>query len=154
MRKLGVSTGSIDDAVQAVFLVADQRGGYRPGPAAPRTWLGAIAIRVAANIRRQDKRIVIRDNRYGRTNHVQHPPAQDAALASKRALERVHATMDSMPGIYRSVLLATLAGYSGDEIAAALEIPVGTAYRRLHVARKMLTDSLTPEIDYESIVEK
>src|SRR5690349_18107283 len=52
LRRLGVADDSVDDAVQEVFLVVHTRGGYRTGPASPRTWLGAITIRVAANTRR------------------------------------------------------------------------------------------------------
>src|ERR1043166_4212655 len=45
--RLGLEPNEIDDAVQEVFLIAHRQGGYQPGPAQPRTWLAAIAIRVA-----------------------------------------------------------------------------------------------------------
>src|SRR5688572_23222583 len=56
LRRLGIIEAAIEDAVQDVFLVAHTRGGYRPGAASARTWLGAITVRVAANARRARQR--------------------------------------------------------------------------------------------------
>jgi len=56
LRRLGTSGSDIDDLVQEVFLVAHRKGGFRPGSGQPRTWLGAIALRVASMHRRTHSR--------------------------------------------------------------------------------------------------
>ena len=52
LGRLGTPAAEIDDLVQEVFLVVHRKGGYEMGPAQPRSWLGAIAIRVASSRRR------------------------------------------------------------------------------------------------------
>src|SRR5262245_53119910 len=50
--RLGAPTSELEDLVQEVFVVAHRKGGYVTGPAQPRSWLGAIALRVAQASRR------------------------------------------------------------------------------------------------------
>src|SRR5262249_30057430 len=56
LHRLGVRGADVEDAVQEVFVVAHQKGGYRPGPAKPRSWLAAIALRIARSARRAHAR--------------------------------------------------------------------------------------------------
>src|SRR5262249_31749926 len=52
LLRLGIDRAELDDAVQEVFMTVHRRGGYRPGPARPTTWLAEIALRVLSNRRR------------------------------------------------------------------------------------------------------
>src|SRR5260370_41260351 len=56
LYRLGLEPSEIEDAVQEVFLIAHRQGGYHPGPAQPRTWLAAIAIRVAMKAKTRHRR--------------------------------------------------------------------------------------------------
>ncbi|MCG3134017.1 MAG: ECF RNA polymerase sigma factor SigR [Planctomycetes bacterium] len=66
-------------------------------------------------------------------------------LADRHFDERVKRALDSVPEVYRTpFLLFTLADMTYDEIASALEIPVGTVMSRLHRARTHLRERLQP----------
>src|SRR5438477_9556731 len=51
LRSLGVRDGSLDDAVQDVFLVVERKLSGFDGRAELRTWLYAISLRVARRYR-------------------------------------------------------------------------------------------------------
>jgi RNA polymerase sigma-70 factor (ECF subfamily) len=138
LHRMGAAREEIDDLVQDVFMTAHRKGGFRtPGAAAPRTWLTAIALRVAANARRsQTRRREDYDlERLGTVPEPAGSPAQAAEL--REALFRVQRALDTLDLEHRSVLvLFELDGMDCQDIAVALEIPIGTVYSRLHVARK------------------
>jgi RNA polymerase sigma-70 factor (ECF subfamily) len=135
LRKLGISELGVDDAVQDVFLVADRHGGYRAGPASPRTWLGEIAIRVAANARRKSTRIsTIPVELVLQLNGNSVP--SDVLLIQREELARVDRALRALPAdLYAVFASFYVNGESCDIISAALKIPVGTVYSRLHAAR-------------------
>lgn len=137
LLRSGVHPSAVDDGVQSVFIVANHYGGYRPGAAAPRTWLGAIAIRIAANMRRARQRKIFSEMSYARYR-VASTPSQDAQLGQEQAVARLRAELDAIPAHYRDALLSFAMGYTCEDIAAELDIPVGTVYSRLHTARKLL----------------
>ncbi len=140
LRRLGVSDESVDDAVQEVFLVAYTRGGYRAGPASPRTWLGAICIRVAANARRATQRR--REKQHdGLLESAPESVAPDAVAEQRQELANVERGLCEMSDIHRLVFLRfAVAGQSCDEIARAMGIPTGTVYSRLHAARNRFSE--------------
>jgi len=136
LLKLGLTDLWVDDAVQDVFIVAHACGGYRPGPATARTWLGAIAIRVAANARRahaRRARLLVADS----TEILKNSPAEARPLDVDRVLHE----LDSLD---REVFLRFyLRNESCAAIAVALGVPVGTVYRKLHDARKRFSALLS-----------
>lgn len=136
LRRLGVRVGEVDDAVQEVFLVVHQKGGYRPGPAAPRSWLGAIAWRVASSRRRAASRREVPDDSGVRA--LQAAEAGPAATAEAR--ERVQLAgraLQALDDEHRvPFILFELEGEPCASIAAGLGVPVGTIYSRLHNARQ------------------
>lgn len=136
LARLGVPRADVDDRVQEVFLVAHRKGGYTPGQGQPRTWLGAIAVRVASTARRS----VARRREDGSDALIARsaPDASPAEVAEqRRALERVQRALDALDLEHRSVfVLYELDGQSCEAIAASFDIPVGTVYSRLHHARK------------------
>ena len=138
LHRLGVHEADVDDAVQEVFLTAHRKGGYVAGPAKPRTWLSAIAVRIAANSRRKrkgraerhyDEAFVEAMSSSGET------PAHTIEVA--RSLARVQETLDTLDVEHRTVfVLYEIEGRSCTEIAEAECVPVGTVYSRLHHARR------------------
>jgi RNA polymerase sigma-70 factor (ECF subfamily) len=138
LYRQGARGPDLDDLVQDVFLTAHRRGGYRPGPASPTTFLAHIALEANLKRRRGDGR--------WRTSHSDEAtgamagraptdPAQ--ALATKDAARRLQAMLDSMDPPHRAVfILFELEGESCESIAAGLRLPIGTVYSRLHGARR------------------
>jgi RNA polymerase sigma-70 factor (ECF subfamily) len=137
LLRLGARNEDVPDLVQEVFLVAHRRGGFTPGPAKPTTWLAEIAFRVSSDRRKKTNR---RREDYD-TDSVSLAPAAGNSpgkrAEARQALERVQAALDSLTPEKRAVfVLYELEGQQCDEIAASMEVPVGTVYSRLHAARR------------------
>src|SRR5262245_42304924 len=134
--RLGLEPAEIDDAVQEVFLIAHRQGGYQPGPAQPRTWLAAIAIRVAMKAKTRHRR-VRRDRKLLHDLIDILRPSEDVPFEDVEARQMVQRILDQMDPERRAVLLLfELEGEPCDSIAAALGVEVGTVYSRLHRARQ------------------
>ncbi len=133
LARLGLDPHELDDAVQEVFLMAHRRGGFDEGPAQPTTWLAAIALRVAAGMRRSRRR---------RSRAVPEPrseacgPTPFEALSAAESLDRVQRALDTLGLEHRAAfILYEIEGASCESIAAGLGVPLGTVYSRLHAAR-------------------
>jgi len=141
LRRIGVSSAEADDLVQEVFLVAHRKGGFVAGTGQPKSWLAAIALRVASTHRRSRSR---RHEDPGADPEVVTSPNADAArvLEARAALHRVQQALDTLSLDDRATfVLYELEGQPCDAIAAAFAIPVGTAYSRLHNARKRFMEA-------------
>ena len=135
-RRMGLA-GDIDDVVQETFLVAHRHGGYRPGPATPKSWLASIAMRVGTTRRRSSRRRRERERAAG--DLVAPSDHGDPARAAERRamVERVQAALSTLGEDKRAVfVLYELEGESCTAIAASMDLPTGTVYSRLHHARK------------------
>lgn len=136
LRRLGTPSADIDDLVQEVFLVAHRKGGYRPGSGRPRTWLGAIALRVAST----HKRTLRRRREEMDEDALSRVAAFDdvaGALEARRSLVRVQRALDTLElEQCAAFVLFEFEGESCESIAVALDVPVGTVYSRLHHARR------------------
>lgn len=136
LQRLGVPMSELDDLLQEVFIVAHRKGGYVPGPAKPRGWLAAIALRIAQAGRRAQRK---REPAAGEVIELLGSPGADPAekLELRRALDRVQRALDALPLEQRAVfVLFEIEGESCEGIAQALAIPTGTVYSRLHHARR------------------
>jgi RNA polymerase sigma-70 factor (ECF subfamily) len=141
--RLGVRPDGIEDAVQEVFLVAHRRGGYRSGAAKPTSYLANLAVHAAAEYRRRQRaRLarqaddVVEDLPSGRSDPVQVLETHESLRRLQHALERLD------PDLRTTLLLVELEGETCASIAAAMGIPVGTVYWRLHQARKKFQRAL------------
>jgi RNA polymerase sigma-70 factor, ECF subfamily len=138
LSRLGVTTVAIDDHVQEVFLAAHRRGGYRPGPASPTTFLARLALEAAVAGRRRDARWRRAQREEVASVTVGGGPADPArALDEKRAARRLQEALAAIePGRRAVFVLFELEGESCESIAAGLNLRLGTVYSRLHTARK------------------
>lgn len=134
--RLGIGESQAEDAVHEVYLVVRRKLPEFRGDAAATTWLYAIARGVCANLRRKRARAE-------RRLDLVAPPApapdpEDAAgRASAAAL--VGRFLATLPEEQREVfVLSDVEGMAGPDVAAALKIPLGTAYSRLRLARTRL----------------
>jgi RNA polymerase sigma-70 factor, ECF subfamily len=136
VRRLGVPEAEVDDVVQEVFVVTHRRGGYVPGPAKPRSWLAQIAVNVSSVARRTARRRRTESDEETVARAGSDGASPFDVAAAVQSLTRVQRALDSMDLEHRAVLvLFELVGETCEEIAAALEVPVGTVHSRLHVAR-------------------
>jgi RNA polymerase sigma-70 factor (ECF subfamily) len=136
LRRLGTSGSDVDDLVQEVFLVAHRKGGYRPGTGQPRTWLGAIALRIASVHRRTHSR---RHEEFNEEAIERATAHGDVAVTvdARKSLARVQRALDTLDLEHCAVfVLYEFAGESCEAIGVSLGIPVGTVYSRLHHARR------------------
>jgi RNA polymerase sigma-70 factor (ECF subfamily) len=133
VRRLGLSTGSADDAAQQVFLIAAERlSDIKLG--SERSFLFGTALRIARSQSRNDRRWVLEEDMDFRRSEASRP--EDLA-DQHRALDLMGRILDGMTLDLRTVfILSELEGMTMPEVAGLLEIPVGTAASRLRRARE------------------
>jgi RNA polymerase sigma-70 factor (ECF subfamily) len=135
LRGLGVPRGALDDAAQDVFLVVHrQLAGFR-GESSPETWLYGIARHVASNQQRWARRKQAPLEPL--VSEPAHPdPGPHERVADAEAAAFVEAFVAGLDDKRRDIfILAVLEEMTIPEVAAALSIPVNTAYTRLRAVR-------------------
>ncbi len=134
-----------EDAAQETFIQAWLHlPSYRPQTSL-RSWLYRIAVNAATDMLRKEKRIL--------PNALEDLQLQDPGLGPEALFfeqERtalVQKAILSLPDASRVVLvLREYEGMSYQQIAEALDIPVGTVMSRLNYARKTLRDKLEQKL--------
>jgi RNA polymerase sigma-70 factor (ECF subfamily) len=141
LHRLGVPHADVDDVVQEVFLVAHRKGGFVPGEGQPRTWLAAIAIRLARSSHRsRSRRREDADERA--LSVITAADSPEETVQHRGALARVQTALETLDLEHRAAfVLYELEGESCEHIAGSLGVPVGTVYSRLHHARRRFQDA-------------
>jgi RNA polymerase sigma-70 factor, ECF subfamily len=131
----GVGPDSLDDAMQEVFLVVHRRLTEFEGRAAVRTWLYAIARRVAQNHRRGVKR-------RGQFEPLSDELGDPSPLGPRDLVERAEAgrmlvdLVGRLDEDKREVfILVEVEQMSAPEVAELLGLNLNTVYSRLRAAR-------------------
>ncbi|NQU29094.1 MAG: sigma-70 family RNA polymerase sigma factor [Anaerolineae bacterium] len=130
-----------EDAAQEAFIQAWLKlSSYQPR-ASFRSWLYRIAVNSAIDMLRKEKRILpdaVEDY------FLMDPsPGPESMLASTERAELVRKAIVTLPDASRAVLvLREYEGLSYQEIAEAIDIPIGTVMSRLNYARKLLKEKL------------
>ena len=140
LRSAGLRAEEVEDGVQEVFIVVHRRGGFEDrGSAKPTTWLAAIASRVASTRRRSARRARALAARAAAEPMfpVMNSPAE--MLDQRRLLDALARDLDSLDDRHRTVLvLYEFGGHSCADIAALLDVAIGTVHSRLSRARSRL----------------
>ncbi|MFG6201352.1 RNA polymerase sigma factor [Nonomuraea sp. JJY05] len=143
VARLGSEQG--EDLVADAFLIAfNGRGGFDPRRGTVRSWLYGIATNVVARHRRREGR---------RLNALSKVPAEVSADGHEDRVTSQLAAEASRPELVRGlkglakgdrdvVFLLVFGGLGYEEIATALDIPVGTVGSRINRARKKLRTAL------------
>ncbi|MGC9221539.1 MAG: RNA polymerase sigma factor [Solirubrobacteraceae bacterium] len=138
-----------EELAAEVFMTAfDLRGRYRPEFESARPWLYGIASRLLARRRRTELRSL---RAHARSGGRREPALDEYAEAIDRAdaqrdSARVAAALAELKAPDRdALLLYALGGLSYEEVALALEVPVGTVRSRLARARKRCATTLATE---------
>lgn len=137
-------TGSADDATdltQQTFCRAIRRWDQFQGEALPTTWLHKILVNC---VRDWARRRSVRSGEVHDEWAISAAPAADQqahdALERHEQLARLRGAIAELPDHLRVALVATVIdGYTYDEAAQLLDVPIGTVASRVHEARKRLT---------------
>jgi RNA polymerase sigma-70 factor (ECF subfamily) len=138
LRAFGIPDADLEDVGQEVFVVVRRKLGAFEGDRLA-AWLYRIATRTASDHRRRAwfRRLWTRGSRVD-LETMQCEAAGPAELYERREAERlldgVLARMSEKRRVAFS--LYEIEGYSGEEIAQLLDVPVATVWTRLHHARK------------------
>lgn len=131
-----VGTSDAEDVVQTTFLrVLAIAGSYDDRALSARSWLFGVAYQVVRERRRASERLRAAMARYATVAaSFVRPGASDldleAALASLSEPKRV------------VLVLTQVHGLSAEEVARALDLPIGTVWTRLHHAKRDLRHRL------------
>lgn len=135
LRRFGVPEHHAEDATQQVFLiVAERMADITTGR--ERAFAFGTALRVAQTLRRRLGRELPHDQQQlDERGHPQSAP--DEFLEHKRSRELLDQVLGRMPEDTRSVfVLFELEALSSPEIAALIDVPLGTVASRLRRARE------------------
>ena len=144
LRSLGVSTASLDDCAQEVFIVVHRRLGEFEGRSSIKTWLFRIVRGIASNYRRG----VRRKGTVGplREDIASKAPGPVETLSSAEALALVERALDRLDEDKRvAFVLSELEGLSTAEMSEMLGVNVNTLYARVRAARQEIDRLLAEE---------
>ena len=139
IRRYARNSNDADDILQDCFVLVfkkihtyDAARGTLPG------WLRKIAVNCAL--------MHYRNMRFSQEQAVEFPPENidvSADIFSKMGFEEILALVNTLPDGARAVFnMAVFDDFSHDEIAAALNIPVGTSRSLLSRARRLLQEKI------------
>lgn len=141
LRGMGASDLVVEDAVQDVFMVVHRRLREFDGRHSIRTWLFAIAYRVACDHRRRLRRAQAQEPLEHELRDSS--PMPDESAERSEALREVSALLDKLDDEKRAVLVLTeIEGMTAQEVADATGAGINTVYTRLRRARLQLNELL------------
>jgi RNA polymerase sigma-70 factor, ECF subfamily len=134
LRRLGVRSADVDDALQEVFLVVYRRLADYEDRGLMRAWLFSISRQVSGHYHRGFKRSQERER--GLVVSVTAPDLEEI-VALREAERIVDSFLEQLDEPQRLVFyLADVEGLTAPEIAAALSVNLNTVYGRLRKARQ------------------
>jgi RNA polymerase sigma-70 factor, ECF subfamily len=146
LRRAGLDDATAEDATQQVFLIAARKlGSIEHGK--EKAFLYTTAMHVAS----QQKRRTFRraevsyeeDSPESRRVAAEEVPSLDDLLDQRRAREILDDILAAMPEKLRDVfVLSEIEDLSAPEVAACLDVPVGTVASRLLRAREVFDQTL------------
>jgi RNA polymerase sigma-70 factor, ECF subfamily len=137
LRSLGVHDAHLEDALQDVFLVVQRRLVEFDGSAQLRTWLYAIALRIARKYRERARREPAPLDTAPETEpHLTLNATGEGAALQNERLALARAALETLSDEQREVfVLARVEQMSAPEIVSVVGIPLNTVYSRLRAAR-------------------
>jgi len=145
-RVLTSGRGDAEDLAQEVFVRAWRSLRSFRGDSAFRTWLHRVAINVIRTSQSRQGRLmrifVTRDRDDMPADPASGEEPVDATLARRQIIDRALATLSDELRV--AVTLRDMQGLDYKEIAAALDVPIGTVESRIFRARQKLKPLLAP----------
>ena len=160
-RLIGRMVRDVDlvaDIAQETFIRAYRALPQFRGDSAFYTWLYRIAVNTAKKALVDLKRdpLVLESARAGddgdETSRAEHEPSDgatpEAELASREIARAVNAAIEALSDDLRqAILLREIEGLSYEEIAEAMNCPIGTVRSRIFRAREAIAERLRPLLD-------
>jgi RNA polymerase sigma-70 factor (ECF subfamily) len=136
LRRLGICESDVPDAMQDVFLVVHRRLAEFEGRSKMSTWIFGICYRVASDRRKAARRVSLESSDEEGLDAPDERVDIAAETERRQGLRTLEALLDEMPLEQRAVFtLFELECMTGEDIAQTLEVPLGTVYSRLRLAR-------------------
>ena len=135
-----------DEVAQDVFLKVHKGLPYFRGDSKLSTWIYRIVIN-ALSEERPDLATASLDDDQQRADHRRHQPAaDDRAFADLVLRDRLQKAIERLPMQYQVVINGHyLKGLRYEELAAAMDLPMGTVKTYLHRAKRQLRHLLETE---------
>ncbi|WP_334153886.1 RNA polymerase sigma factor RpoE [Tepidimonas sp.] len=159
-------TDLVPDLAQETFIRAYRALGQFRGDAQFYTWLYRIAVNTAKKALQELKRdplvpmSALHNGDDGDetsaleqelTAQVADTETPDAVLASKEIAQAVQAAVDALPTeLAQAITLREIDGLSYEEIAQALDCPIGTVRSRIFRAREAISARIKPMLERQS----
>ncbi|GAA4321437.1 RNA polymerase sigma factor [Flaviaesturariibacter amylovorans] len=119
---------------ETLFKAFAHRDKYQPGTNI-KAWLSTIMRNIFINeYRRNERKRVVLDNVLYAERYNNHSFTAERNVR----LKEINTAIYRLPAIFKKACLLYLQGYKYQEIAEALNEPLGTIKSRIHFARKML----------------
>ncbi|MFD2178943.1 RNA polymerase sigma factor [Veronia pacifica] len=136
-------TSESEDVVQQVYTLVMKNSHNFCGNSKPETWMFGIANNLTKKFYRDDRRMETNCDDSYITDLCDSTNDCSRKVEAELMLKRTKEAIDKLPEKMRYVLSKfAYDGYSYDEIAEDLGVPVGTVRSRLSRARAMLQDHL------------
>ncbi len=144
-----------EDVAQEAFVKAYRALGSFRGDSAFYTWLYRIAVNTARNVmasrqrRPLDYEVELSESEQSAVdNRMRHNDTPEAAALSEEIHQTVNNAVEQLPEDLRTaIILREVEGLSYEEIAEAMDCPVGTVRSRIFRAREAIDRSLKPLLD-------
>ncbi len=158
-------TDLVEDIAQETFIRAYRALAQFRGDAQFYTWLYRIAVNTAKKqllelkrdplVYQSQMKSVDEDETSGAERELNSGVADtetpEAVLASKEIAEAVNAAMEALPEELRNAItLREIEGLSYEEIAQALDCPIGTVRSRIFRAREAISGRIKPLLDRQT----
>lgn len=119
---------------ETLFKALAHKDKYQPGTNI-RAWLCTIMRNIFINdYRRNERKHQIIDT----LRYVEHQNSYSLNAERNVRLKEIHSAIHNLPIIFKNACVLYLQGYKYNEIALALDEPLGTIKSRIHFARKLL----------------
>jgi RNA polymerase sigma-70 factor, ECF subfamily len=137
------NVGDAEDVAQEALLRAYQKFDRLQDVTRFRAWLVRITFRLALDRWRSARRRERRETEWAKPERRPAPPTAEEVVSANAFQARLESALDELPERFRLVLLlAAIEGYTLEEVAGMLKIPIGTVKSRLFLARKALAEKL------------
>jgi RNA polymerase sigma-70 factor (ECF subfamily) len=144
-----------EDVAQEAFVKAYRALGSFRGDSAFYTWLYRIAVNTARNsIASRQRRPLDYEAELSESEQnnvaarLKHDDTPEATVLSEEIRQTVNSAIEQLPEDLRTaIVLREIEGLSYEEIAAAMDCPVGTVRSRIFRAREAIDRALQPLLD-------
>jgi RNA polymerase sigma-70 factor (ECF subfamily) len=137
MLRLGAPAEAAEELAQETMLIVWRRAeAYDPTKAAASTWVFAIARNLRIDVARRAARAPLRDDP---AFEISAPPSPDSAVTAVEDEARIGRAIATLPAEQaRVITLSFFSDKPHSEIAAELDLPLGTVKSRLRLAMARL----------------